>query len=277
VLLLVVPGASGANGADVEAGARRLHQVGMPAYEARQALLKGAPFTVAVDVETARGAAVELRAAGLEAFAVDEDVLMRSPPLVIAKSFRLFAEGIEVTSRPTAKAPATAHAIRWSEVEAVLPAKSVQSTFTETVTQKMKITTNPMNLMRGAKKTVDHAREVSEERFVLVLAKEPDLLVRVDEHGSEFTGLAEKKQATARANFDTFVAHVRASATTASFDNRLEKLAQKLSGSPAGVATSAATAGMRKSTSVSTTEDNEGAVVIAARWLCLAERLRRGA
>ncbi len=267
-MLLVVPGAG-----DVEVAAQRLAGLGIAAYDARQRLLRGVPFALGCDVERARGTAVELRGAGVEAFAVDEEVLARSPPLLVVRSFNLFPEGIEITTRPTAAVPAATHAVRWSHIELIAAARAVQSTVVHTETTRRKMTANPVKMMR--KKTqVDRQHEQSDERFTLVLAREPDVLMRFDLEGLDYTGLAERRQPVARGNYDALVALVRASAPQAAVDDRLEKLAARLAGAPAASSLSAQSRGRVKTVTQSFSDDNEGAVVAAARLLCLAQRLR---
>ena len=281
MMLVVVPGAAflaqGAAGPGeiAPSAIEVIAGLGLGAYEVRQQLLRGVPFALGADVERARGTAVELRTLGIEAWAVDEDAWTRIPRTDVVKSFRLFPEGLELTTRPTAQIPVATHAVRWDDVQLLLPARSVQSTTTELTTSKRKVALNPMKMK--AKISVDHSREESEERFVIVLARSPDVLARFNEHGMDYLGLGEQRGPVARANYDTLVALLKRGAGGARVDDRLEKLASRLSGAPTTASSRASsTGGLTKKVERTFAADNEGAVMNAARLLCVVERLRRG-
>lgn len=271
-----VGGAGGGAAGITDGAVAALAGLGLVAYDARQLVLRGVPFVVgADDLERARAVALELRRVGVEAWVVDEDLARRVPPVETARSFRVFLEGIEVTTRGASVlgGPAT-HAVRYPDVELLVAGKSIHSTTTETVKVTKKLALNPVKMMRPGKTETETSHDESDERFFLLLARAPDVLLRFDEHGLDYGGLGEARQSFARANFQALLQLLQARAPAAPVDGRLEKLASRVSGAPIPTATSSGRVALTRKTERTFGENNEDAVLGAARLLCLAARLR---
>lgn len=259
---------------DVDAAARALAELlGGHALDRRQVLLKGVPFIVQwlETLDEAQATAVSLQNAGLEAHAWHERALEAVPAPLEARAFRFEADHFVVSDRhETVRIPLR-------DVMLVLRARTEHTleTSTETTKKKTHIAAMAMGLpISKSKTTQERQREQDQTWFVLVYTA--TAAVRLPQLGMDYTGLGERMQATATANYQCLLDMLGAACPDARFDGRLERVAGRLASMP-GEARRTTDRPDRKTTVRAATLafDNEDAVLRACRLLWLAERRRR--
>ncbi len=248
---------------------------GTPAIDARQILLRGAPFIAQwlEDSGPAQVAAQALRDATLVNWPLHEDALARVPQALAARSFRFENDGLWASDRHTELV------LPYSDILLIARMRSDQAT--ETVTQTTERKTNTLVMLTTGMPigrtvtTTDRQKSAQNHYFSLVFTA--DAAVRLPCEGLDYGGLPGPAQASSFTNYTQLLTILAQKSPGAVVDARLERIAGKLQLQP-GAPGHQRLEREGKSTKVRSQSlqfDNEDAALQAAHLLYLATRRQR--
>jgi hypothetical protein len=262
---------------DPDLAAQELAQMlGGTPYDHKAPLLRGLPYLTGwhTDAQVVMARALELRGAGLPAWAVARAALERTPEVRTAKTVAWDADGLQLGFRDVNGL--AQETLPWAEIALALPCRSdsAQEVITATTTKKTNMAAMAMGMPLSSKKTTTERDIESASRFFALLwLQARGELVRIDAENSDWRGLGAEMRHGALGNFQALLDVLRARAPAA-WDPRLERAGGKVAATTLPLQQSTAGTGSKTIVATKTRAwDSESGVMQAARLMILAKML----